>query len=185
MRILKTRFIQDDLDYPGVRVNLKALLERARISLQVDIGFGDAITPAPERLVFPALLDTAGTVIMAYPRYTAMAEKFLAIARLGIDNSRMKDFYDMVVLFRLFDFDASLLALAIQNTCRARKYKISEDIPVALTRKFCEDPAKSDLWKAFTKRAGLTVAVGDLEAVIEELRKHLLPVLEKIHRKQP
>jgi hypothetical protein len=70
-------------------------------------------------------------------------------------------------------------------TCKARKYELSEDVPVALARKFFEDPAKSDLWKAFSKRAGLTVAVGNLEDVVEELRKHLLPVLEKIHRKQP
>ena len=163
-----------------MRVNIRALLERARIDLQVDIGFGDAITPAPERLVFPPLLDAPGPSIMAYPRYTAMAEKFLAMARLGIDNSRMKDFYDMIVMFRLFNFDGDLLARAIQNTCKARKFELTGKTPVALTAGFYKDPAKISLWNGFLQRAGLTIPVGNLGEVVIELRKHLLPVLERI-----
>jgi hypothetical protein len=177
---VRTGSLQDNQDYSGVRVNMRALLERARIDLQVDIGFGDAITPAPELLVFPPLLDAPGPQVMAYPRYTAMAEKFLAMARLGIDNSRMKDFYDMVVMFRLFDFDEALLASAIQNTCKARKFELTKDIPVALTEEFYEDPVKTGLWNGFSQRAGLTIPLGKLSDVVLELRKHLLPVLERI-----
>jgi hypothetical protein len=182
---VRTSPLQDNQDYSGVRVNIRALLERARIDLQVDIGFGDAITPAPERLVFPPLLDAPGPEIMAYPKYTAMAEKFLAMARLGIDNSRMKDFYDMVVMFRLFDFDSILLAMAIQNTCKARKFELTRDVPVALTAEFYENPVKINLWNGFSQRAGLTIAVGNLSDVVVELRKNLLPVLKSIKGDQP
>lgn len=176
---VKTSPIQDTLDYSGVRVNLRALLERARIDLQVDIGFGDVITPAPERLVFPPLLDAPGPEVMAYPKYTAMAEKFLAMARLGIDNSRMKDFYDMVVMFRLFDFDSVLLAKAIQNTCQARKFELTKKVPVALTAEFYQNPEKINLWNGFSQRAGLTIPVGNLDEVVIELRNHLLSVLNR------
>jgi predicted nucleotidyltransferase component of viral defense system len=172
--------IQDNQDYSGVRVNLRALLNRARIDLQVDIGFGDAITPAPQRLVFPPLLDNAGPEIMAYPIYTAMAEKFLAMARLGIDNSRMKDFYDMVVMFRLFNFDSELLAKAIQNTCKARKFVLTTKEPIALTAAFYENAEKIKLWNGFSQRAGLTIPVGNLGEVVLEMRKRLLPILEKV-----
>jgi hypothetical protein len=171
--------IQDNQDFLGVRVNIRALLDHARIDLQVDIGFGNAITPAPERLIFPPLLDAPGPEVIAYPRYTAMAEKFLAMARLGIDNSRMKDFYDMVVMFRLFDFDPELLAKAIQNTCKARNYKLTKALPVALTETFYENPNKKSLWKGFSQRAGLTIPVGNLAEVVAELRKYLLPILER------
>ncbi len=92
----------------------------------------------------------------------------------------MKDFYDMVVMFRLFDFDPVLLAKAIQNTCKARKFEITQEVPVALTPEFYENPAKTSLWNGFSQRAGLTISVGNLSDVVVELRKNLLPVLERI-----
>jgi predicted nucleotidyltransferase component of viral defense system len=182
---VRTSPLQDKQDYSGVRVNIRALLERARIDLQVDIGFGDTITPAPERMVFPPLLDGPGPEVMAYPKYTAMAEKFLAMASLGIDNSRMKDFYDMVVMFRLMDFDSAMLARAIQNTCKARNFELTRAVPIALTEAFYENPAKINLWNGFSQRAGLTIPVGNLCDVVVELRKNLLPVLEIITRDKP
>jgi hypothetical protein len=182
---VRTAPIQDNQDFSGVRVNIRSLLERARINLQVDIGFGDAITPAPERMVFPPLLDFPGPEVMAYPKYTAMAEKFLAMVRLGIDNSRMKDFYDMVVMFRLFEFDSVLLAKAIQNTCGAKKFDLTKGVPMSLTEAFYEDPAKINLWNGFSQRAGLTIAVGNLKDVIVELRKKLIPILEIIAKEKP
>jgi hypothetical protein len=177
---VKTSSIQDNQEYFGVRVKIRALLERARIDLQIDIGFGDAITPAPELLLFPPLLDAPGPKVMAYPKYTAMAEKFLAMTRLGIDNSRMKDFYDMVVMFRLFDFDSELLAKALKNTFKARKFELPFDVPICLTSEFYEDPGKTSLWNGFSQRAGLTIPVGNLNEVVIELRKNLLPILALI-----
>lgn len=111
-----------------------------------------------------------------------MAEKFLALASLGIDNSRMKDFYDMIVMFRLFEFDSALLARAIKNTFKARKFEVTADVPVALTKEFYENPEKTKLWNGFSRRAGLTMPVGKLDEVIIELGEKLAPVLEMIKK---
>jgi predicted nucleotidyltransferase component of viral defense system len=90
--------IREEQHYDGIRVTLEGLLHQARIPLQIDIGFGDAITPAPEKVTFPTLLNAPAPKLLAYPRYTMVAEKLEAMVRLGIANSRMKDFYDVVAL---------------------------------------------------------------------------------------
>jgi len=101
--------IREEQAYDGIRVTLVGLLHQARIPLQVDIGFGDDVTPGPERIEFPTLLDAPGPKLLAYPRYTMVAEKLEAMVRLGVANSRMKDFYDVWLLSRLFEFDGRTL----------------------------------------------------------------------------
>jgi predicted nucleotidyltransferase component of viral defense system len=98
--------IAEAADYEGVRVNLKAYLERAKIPIQIDIGFGDAVTPPPVENNYPTLLGSTAPRLLTYPRETVVAEKLEAMVKLGIANSRMKDFYDMEVLSRTFSLAA-------------------------------------------------------------------------------
>ena len=117
---VKAERISEDADYEGVRVTLVAYLERARIPIHIDIGFGDIVTPTPSRAVFPALLEFPVPRLLAYPKETVVAEKLEALVKLGIANTRMKDFYDLEVLSRTFAFKGKTLAQAIQNTFQKR-----------------------------------------------------------------
>lgn len=108
--------IREDQEYGGVRVKLVAMLERAKIPMQVDIGFGDAITPAARWHNYPTLLDAPPPRLRTYPRETVVAEKLEAMVSLGMSNSRMKDFYDVAVLARQFDFDGARSAVSSRAT---------------------------------------------------------------------
>jgi hypothetical protein len=115
---LQAEPIRDGQEYPGARARLIAFLGKVRIPVQIDIGFGDAITPAAVDLAFPPLLDAAAPRLLAYPKETVVAEKFEAIVNLGEANSRMKDYYDLIALSRLFAFDGVTLSRAIAATAR-------------------------------------------------------------------
>ncbi|HEX2882697.1 MAG TPA: nucleotidyl transferase AbiEii/AbiGii toxin family protein, partial [Polyangiaceae bacterium] len=127
----------------------------ARVHLQVDIGFGDAITPAPEEVVFPTLLDSPAPKFRAYPKETVVSEKLEAMVQLGMANSRMKDFYDLVVLSNLFPFDGETLVSAIRATFTRRKTPIPNDTPVALTASFTNDAGKQTQWSGFVRKSGV------------------------------
>jgi len=101
--------IKEDADYEGVRVNFLGFLEKARIPMQIDIGFGDAITPQAVKSTFPAMLNGPAPVLLTYPKETVVAEKFQAMVKLGIANSRMKDFHDVWTLGDLFPFEREVL----------------------------------------------------------------------------
>jgi hypothetical protein len=103
--------IKPDQEYQGVRVVLQAKLERARIPVQIDIGFGDVVTPAPQQVQYPSMLGFPTPVVSTYPRETVVAEKFQAMVMLGMANSRMKDFFDLWLLSVSFEFDGEVLAL--------------------------------------------------------------------------
>jgi predicted nucleotidyltransferase component of viral defense system len=113
--------IREDLEYGGVRVILIANLERARIQIQVDIGFGDVVTPPPEDVEFPTILDFPAPHLRAYRRETVVAEKFQAMVMLGVANSRMRDFYDVWLLSRRFEFNGMPLSQAIKGTFARRR----------------------------------------------------------------
>jgi Nucleotidyl transferase AbiEii toxin, Type IV TA system len=134
-----------------------ARVTTARVRLQIDVGFGDAITPAPSVVEFPTLLDSPAPRLRAYPRETVVAEKLEAMVQLGMANSRMKDFYDIALLARNFDFDAELLARAIRATFERRKTSLPATTPVALTSAFADDREKEAQWSGFVRKA----TVGD------------------------
>ncbi len=148
--------------------------------MQVDVGFGDAITPEPERIAFPTLLNGPQPTLLAYPPYTAIAEKFQPMVALDMANSRMKDFYDILVIFRSFSLEAKILAQAIQRTFERRAMPLPTQIPTALTPEFSSDAQKQMQWKAFTSKSRLTEPMGDLSSVIAELNQHLRPTLHLI-----
>ena len=134
--------IRDQQEYCGVRVRLTADLDGARIALQVDVGFGDTVTPGVVEADFPTLLELPAPRLGTYPRETVVAEKFQAMVSLGIANTRMKDFYDVWMMATTFEFDGETLAAALVATFRRRSTTLPIDAPVALSPEFATDTAK-------------------------------------------
>jgi len=133
--------IKEDADYSGMRVTFLVTLQNARVSMQIDLGFGDVVTPTAAMTGYPALLDFPAPQLLGYPRETVVAEKFEAMTKLGLLNSRMKGFYDLWVLSRQFDFDGATLATAIQRTFGNRNTAVVTR-PTALTPGFGSDGSK-------------------------------------------
>lgn len=168
--------IKEDQDYEGVRVHCPVRLENAKIVLQIDIGFGDAVTPRTARITYPAMLEFPAPDLKAYPRQTVVAEKFQAMVALGIANSRMKDFYDLWVLARKFEFDGPTLSRAIQATFRRRKTDVPATPSLALTDAFARDPQKTQQWSAFLMKGKLEPDGLTLAEVCDFLKQFLMPV---------
>jgi hypothetical protein len=169
--------IREGQEYQGKRVTLRSFLGKARIPVQVDIGFGDVISPRPDHIVFPTLLDFPAPEIQAITRESAIAEKFHAMAVLGIANSRMKDFSDVWTLSRLFEYDGRALAEAIAATFLRRRTVLPSEIPLALTPAFAEDRQKQVQWDAFQRKSRLSrVPLAD---IIARMAVFLLPVLAR------
>lgn len=174
--------IKEDADYEGVRVTFVGTLANARIPVQIDIGFGDAITPAPKETAFPTLLDLPKPVLLTYPKETVVAEKFEAMVKLAIANSRMKDFYDLQVLAATFDFESDLLLNAIERTFERRKTALPAGFsPLVFTPEFWQDEAKKRQWNAFITKNRLYVTPSSLEQTISEIQKFLTPLLRQEH----
>jgi hypothetical protein len=169
--------ITEDADYEGVRVTFTAFLDRARIPIQIDIGFGDAVTPAPVESDYPTLLPAPRPRLFVYPKETVVAEKFEAIVKLGIANTRVKDFYDLQILCRTLDFDRQILGQAIRNTFENRGTELpTAGMPLAFTAEFYDDGSKKKQWAAFcTKNANYMVNM-EFKTVIGSLERFLTPV---------
>ena len=169
----------------GVRLHGIAMLGTARIPLQIDIGFGDAVTPRPQRVQYPSLLGLPPATIRAYPKETVVAEKFEAMVSLGIANSRMKDFYDIWVLSSEFDFDGAVLGRAIWATFERRGTPIPIQPPLALTTEFTSSPSKAAQWRAFVNRGRLVADPPIFGVVVERLAGFLWPVVEAHRSTEP
>jgi predicted nucleotidyltransferase component of viral defense system len=156
--------IREEQEYGGVRVLLAAKVTSAKVRLQIDIGFGDAITPEAVSVDFPTLLDFPAPKLRAYPRETVVAEKLEAMVKLGQANTRMKDFYDLAALSETFAFEGALLVRAIAATFVRRGTPLPSGLPVALTPEFTEDRAKIAQWGAFLRKSGASNP-GDLREV--------------------
>lgn len=166
---VKATEIRKEAGYGGVRVELRATLDGARISLQVDIGFGDVVTPAPEAIAYPVLLDDLpAPSLRAYPKYTVVAEKFHALCSLGMANSRMKDYFDLWVLLREGDLEDAELVRAIEATFAHRRTAMPEIIPAGLSNDFAADAGKLAQWQAFVNKNKLDAV--PLDAVVQALR---------------
>ena len=175
---ITVREIREDQQYGGMCVCMKAMLGKIRIPIQVDIGFGDAVTPEPKAERFPVLLDFAPPVLRLYPRETVVAEKTDAIVQLGLVNSRMKDYYDLWILMREFDFDGELLKAAITATFNRRRTQLPTVIPQGLTDRFSEDSQKQAQWVAFLRRTHAKMPAGlEFKVVAEEIGAFLIPPL--------
>jgi len=169
--------IKEEDEYDGVRIKFQAGLAGARIPMQIDIGFGDAVYPEPELASFPVLLPMAAPLIRAYPREASIAEKFHAMVVLDIRNSRMKDFYDVWLMANTWTFDMASLRTAILTSFERRGSPISEGIPFALTEAFLNDPQKNLQWNAFVSRLNPGDKAPSLEEVGALVRSFLLPCI--------
>jgi hypothetical protein len=182
---LRVEQIKPDDEYQGVRIEVKGTIDNARVHVQVDVGFGDVIVPAPTESDLPTMLDQPPPRLFAYPRETVIAEKFQAIVNLGRNNSRMKDFYDLWYLATNHSFDGELLASAIRQTFARRKTPLPGEPPVGLTGAFSSDAMKQTQWSAFVTRGRLTLAPPELAAVIEKLRELLWPIVSELSAGRP
>ena len=152
---IRVESIRDATEYGGVGVTLLGYLADARIPVQADFGFGDIVTPEPEQIEYPTLLEYPAPSLQAYPRETVVAEKYQALVNLGIANSRMKDFYDLWIMARQFDFDGVALSQAIQNTFMRRQTSLPAQTPSGLGANFYGDMQKNFQWNAFLRKGML------------------------------
>lgn len=169
--------IKEDADYEGVRVRFIGHLGQARAAMQIDIGFGDMITPEPVAISYPVLLDMPAPKLKGYPRETVVAEKFQAMVFLGMINTRMKDFHDVWLLAHQFDFDGKLLGEAVKETFAHRNTELTLK-PVVFTEAFWNDYQKNVQWRAFLDKARIADVPRDLKEIAATLKSLLLPVVE-------
>lgn len=171
---LRVDRIREEVEYGGLRLRTTASIDGARISLTIDIGFGDALEPDAEELDYPSMLDFPMPRLRSYARETVIAEKFQAMVALGRANTRMKDFYDIWILSRSFAFDDDRLPRAIAATFARRGTTIPQDLPDALTSVFAEDAQKKRQWRAFVEGV-VTHDPGELAVVIKDIAAFLMP----------
>ncbi len=169
--------IRENQAYQGVRVKLMARLGKVRIPVQVDVGFGDTVTPSASSARFPGLLDLPTADLAIYPRESVVSEKLEAMVKLGIANSRMKDFYDIWALSQGFEFNGRTLSSAIRATFRRRKTILPVETPLALTDEFAGDAAKQTQWRAFIGRGAFRIREGNFLVVVRALNAFLMPPL--------
>lgn len=170
--------IRKEAGYGGVRVIITGELAKARCKTQIDVGFGDVVTPAPVDSVYPVLLDDLPAPrLRAYPMYTVIAEKLHAIALLGMTNSRLKDYFDLSVLLERETLDADLLARAIKATFERRGMAVPIGLPLGLSDEFAQDDSRRALWLAFLKKNQLPAE--PLYATVARLRGTLVPALNR------
>lgn len=178
---VKAARIQEDAEYEGVRMTFTAKLGTARLELQVDVGFGDAVSPEAIEIEFPTLLPMTAPKLRAYRRETVIAEKLHAMVDLGIANSRMKDFFDIWFLSQNFDFEGAVLADAIKATFEKRGTTLPTEMPLALTKAFSKDDAKQKQWKAFSSRLATGSSAAPLTDILAVISPFLWPPLEALH----
>lgn len=170
--------IRKDAGYVGVRILINGELAKARCKVQIDIGFGDAVTPGPVEATYPVLLaDLPAPRLRVYPVYTVVAEKVHAIALLGMTNSRMKDYLDLFVLVNRETLNTDLLVQALKATFERRGMAIPVELPVGLTEEFANDPSRQALWQAFIRKNEL--ALDPLPAIVDRLRVALGAALNR------
>jgi hypothetical protein len=164
--------------YNGVALCFTARLGRARLPILIDIGFGDAVTPSPQDIIFPTLLDQAAPNLRAYPQATVVAEKLEALVSIGFATTRIKDFYDLWAIATTFDLDSETLLRAVQATFERRQTPIPVAMPSGLSDAFASDAGKQTLWRSFIgDRIEADQAPKHLSEFMPVLRAFLLPLL--------
>ena len=182
---LQVQAIREDHAHGGIRAVMQAHLVEARIHIQIDVGFGDAITPGATLLQFPTLLaGMPAPNVLAYPTETIIAEKVEAMVDLGLSNSRMKDLTDVAMAARRAPFDGAVLVVAIQATFVRRRTQLPSGEMVALSDRFVQDDRTQANWKAYVRREGLR-GFDSLAQLIAELRAFLVAPLAHARSGQP
>jgi predicted nucleotidyltransferase component of viral defense system len=165
--------IAEEADYEGLRLRIRGNLGNARVSIQVDIGFGDVVFPPPEYASLPPILSLVPPRLRCYSRESVIAEKFEAMVKHGELNSRMKDFYDIRLMASQFDFDGPTLLTAIGKTFGNRNVGVPESI-AAFTDAFAAD--RQQLWRLFRKRLPAAAIPEDFAEVVAFISSFLQPL---------
>ena len=168
--------ITEDLEYKGVRVRIPGNLGTIRLSLQIDIGFGDVIVPKANKFTYPTILGFPAPILRGYSKESTISEKFQAMVKLGLLNSRMKDFYDIWFLSQKFDFKGQTLSNALRKTFVNRNTDIVSN-PVVFENSFASDKDKQKQWQAFIQRTRLSDTPKKFIEVINKLKLFISPVI--------
>jgi len=181
---VKAKKIKENADYEGVRVKFSGFLGRSRVTMQIDVAFGDVIYPKPRLIDYPVILDLPKPHLKGYPAEGVVSEKFEAIVKLGSLNSRMKDLYDLWLILRQFSFDGIRLTEALKKTFSHRQTSLPERKPVFAEELYDERSDRQTLWKAFLKKGDIKFAPKKLSDVAEEIEKFLIGPLGAISKGQ-
>ncbi len=174
--------IKENVDYEGIRIKIDATLGQARKKLHMDIGFGDVIIPRAMRMEFPTLLEEKPPRIKVYSIESIISEKFEAMVKLAMVNSRMKDFYDIYTLSVSYNFQSDRLKKAIESTFYRRKTSIPDN-PLIFRLKFHRDEEKQRQWSAFLRKSRLQDVNQDFNEIIERITSFLKPIVVSIKDK--
>ncbi|MDZ4710660.1 MAG: nucleotidyl transferase AbiEii/AbiGii toxin family protein [Saprospiraceae bacterium] len=176
-----TSEIRKEGRYSGVRLKIDGRLGNIRQMSQIDIGFGDVVTPAPVEMTYPTLLPLPEPKILAYSIETVIAEKFEAMISLAAQNSRMKDFYDVFWLLQNKHLQEEVLAEAIQNTFAQRETLFQKN-HVVFEEEFGSNPKRHVEWQAFLKKMNRYIVVDslDFKQVMSMIVERLQPIFKKL-----
>lgn len=180
---IATERIKEDTDYEGIRLKIDASLGQAKKRLQIDIGFGDVVVPEVGTMVFPTLLEEKPPRIKVYSLESIIAEKFKAMIRLAMANSRMKDFYDVYALSAGHDFQGSMLRDAIESTFRQRATPMPEN-PLVFRAEFDQDKSRQQQWVAFLRKSRLQDLDFKFEQVMKRITTFLTPIVQSVRSKE-
>lgn len=169
--------------YEGVQLSFKSMLGKANVPIRIDIGFSDLIYPKPQVLIYPTILDLPAPIIQGYTPETVIAEKFETMVKLGLKNSRMKDFLDIWALSRQFSFQGRILSEALRSIFLNRNTPLASQ-PFALTEAFAYSNEKQTQWKVFLRQNQIDHAPQHLSNIIHQLNVFLVPMLETIVSQQ-
>jgi len=173
--------IREEMEYGGVRLKTAAYLERTRIPVTIDIGFGDAMADATQQLDYPTLLDLPVPNIRSYPPTTVISEKFQAMVALGVLNGRMKDYYDLWAIPRNLEIDSEELDAAMEATFERRRTPIPAERPPGLSAEMLEDETKQRQWRAYA--ASIELKGVGLDAIIDAVWELVGPSCERLAAK--
>lgn len=175
---LSVQSIREENAYGGARLTLLGFIGKARIHVQIDIGCGDVVTPAPSVIEIPSMIrDVPLTSMRCYNPETSFAEKLETIVRLGLTNSRMKDYFDLATLIQCGILDQNLLRDAVKATFARRKTSQLDRIPLGLTLEFWSDPAIIVRWRAFVRKNSIQPPMDNLETVCDLIAKTVKPII--------
>lgn len=181
-KTVQGRKIKEDADYEGVRVKFMGYLERSHIPMQIDVGFGDIVYPKAKVIDYPVILDFPKPHLKGYPPESVISEKFEAMIKLGLLNSRMKDFYDIWLMLHQFDFDGADLAEALRKTFNHRKTDLPKGQPLFAEEIYDEKSDRQALWKMFLKKGDIKHAPEKLAVTAKEIENFLIKPLDAINK---
>jgi predicted nucleotidyltransferase component of viral defense system len=167
--------IIEDAVYEGIRVFVRGNLGKSRVLLQLDVGFGDVVFPSELDVKYPTILDFPAPTLKGYSKESMIAEKFQAMIKLGELNSRLKDFYDIWLLSKQFDFNSHVLAEAITKTFKIRRTEIPAQ-PSVFKKSFSEDQTRETQWRAFLRKTVLASTTYSFHEIMTEIKSFLVPV---------